>query len=106
MNKWMEYLNDSGIRVPDADYSQPQVLKSMVNENYSKISKKMKTVRHNNEAFYELLDFDKPRVKGHVAATMASCGTLKKYRPFARISPMCFIWNRIGQLPTLPRLPR
>ncbi len=84
MNKWMEYLNESGIRVPDADYSQPQVLKSMVNENYSKISKKMKTVRHNNEAFYELLDFDKPRVKRRVAATIASCGTLRE-----KISAIC-----------------
>ena len=72
MKKSLDFLNNIDTLGIDLDFSDPKVLKSMVEDNYSHVAKKIKNSNHHSHRFYSLLDFDKPRIKRRIEATLSS----------------------------------
>lgn len=76
MKKTLEILDRIDNPTDEPDFSDPKILRAMVNDSYSQVAKKMKTTNHRGHRFYSMLDFDKPRLKRRIDATLASYSRL------------------------------
>lgn len=72
MKKSLDFIDNFDHLENQPDFSDPKALKAMVEENYTLIAKKMKNSNHRLHRFYSMLDFDKPRLKRRIDATLSS----------------------------------
>ena len=72
MKKTLDFFDHIDNPADAPDFSDPKVLRTMVNDSYSQVAKKMKTANHRGHRFYFMLDFDKPRLKRRIDATLVS----------------------------------